>query len=270
MSQVAMEASNVEIDNHVEDEIAACLSLKSPQSFFLFAGAGSGKTRSLINALKYVREDSGQKLRLRGQRIGVITYTNAACNEIVQRIDFDSLFQVSTIHSFAWQLIGGFNADIRDWVKANLGSEIVELQELEAKGRPGTKASVARLAQIESKTQRLQNLATIKKFIYNPNGDNRETNSLKSCRSDRDCREFSFEQSALAKPSDKQISVFSSLTRDRTPIAAWSTHYWKSNPDIAVNFVLGCSAIQCSASIMMEKSALNRLSPLIGVSRLRS
>ena len=30
-----------------DDEIQRCLSLDSPVSFFLYAGAGSGKTRSL-------------------------------------------------------------------------------------------------------------------------------------------------------------------------------------------------------------------------------
>jgi DNA helicase-2/ATP-dependent DNA helicase PcrA len=170
--------SNRTLDDHVDEEIAACLSLKNPNSFFLFAGAGSGKTRSLVTALRYVRDELGDKLRLRGQRIGVITYTNAACDEIISRIDFDALFHVSTIHSFAWQLIGSFHADIRAWLKLNLREEIAELQELEAKGRPGTKASITRLSSIESKAERLARLDTIRTFVYNPNGDNRETNSL--------------------------------------------------------------------------------------------
>ncbi|MED5681991.1 hypothetical protein VZ111_22970, partial [Enterobacter hormaechei] len=48
----------------------------------------------------------------------------------------------------------------------------------EKKGRPGTKASAARQAQIESKQRRLERLAEIKVFTYNPNGDNRERSSL--------------------------------------------------------------------------------------------
>jgi len=178
MSGNAAEGANQTLDAHVEEEIAACLNLQNPRSFFLFAGAGSGKTRSLVNALRYVRSQFGTKLRLRGQRIAVITYTNAACDEIVQRIEFDSLFQVSTIHSFAWQLIGNFNADIRNWLKKSLQAEVADLRELESKGRPGTKASITRLAQIESKTERLSRLEGIRVFVYSPNGDNRETNSL--------------------------------------------------------------------------------------------
>src|SRR4051812_36335465 len=105
MTVVATEASNRTLDDHVDREIAACLDLSNPRSFFLFAGAGSGKTRSLVNALKHLRTHFGKRLRFGGQRIAVITYTNAACDEIVQRMDFDPLVQVSTIHSFAWQLI---------------------------------------------------------------------------------------------------------------------------------------------------------------------
>ena len=178
MTIPALENSNRTIDDHVDEEIASCLNLQNPKSFFLFAGAGSGKTRSLVAALKHVRKQFGTKLKLRGQRIAVITYTNSACDEIVQRIEFNSLFHVSTIHSFAWQLIENFNVDIREWLKKRLHDDIVELEELESKGRAGTKASITRLAQIESKKERLSRLDDIKRFIYNPNGDNRETNSL--------------------------------------------------------------------------------------------
>lgn len=36
----------------VDDKIYRCLDLENPKSFFLFAGAGSGKTRSLVESLK--------------------------------------------------------------------------------------------------------------------------------------------------------------------------------------------------------------------------
>ena len=68
-------------DDHVDDEIAACLDLEKAQSFFLFAGAGSGKTRSLVSALTTLRSSVGPQLRLHAQRIGVIAYSNAACDE---------------------------------------------------------------------------------------------------------------------------------------------------------------------------------------------
>jgi len=178
MNNASLAPSNVTIDDHVDDELAGFLSLEKPTSFFLFAGAGSGKTRSLVNALNYLAKTYRDTLRLRGRRVAVITYTNAACDEITRRTGYDPLFVVSTIHSFAWSQIQGFNTDIRVWLKDNLQREVADLQSEEVKGRPGTKASAARQAQIDSKQRRLERLADIKTFTYNPTGDNRERNSL--------------------------------------------------------------------------------------------
>lgn len=178
MNNVAGASSNVTLDDYVEEELAGFLSLEKPTSFFLFAGAGSGKTRSLVNALNYLAKTYRDTLRLRGRQVAVITYTNAARDEIVRRTEYDPLFVVCTIHSFAWSKIQGFNADIRAWLKDNLQREVADLQAEEGKGRPGTKASVARQAQIDSKQRRLERLADIKTFTYNPTGDNRERNSL--------------------------------------------------------------------------------------------
>ncbi len=178
MNNLDTAESNVKLDDHIEEELAGFLNLEKPRSFFLFAGAGSGKTRSLVNALKYLANTYRDTLRLRGRQVAVITYTNAACDEIKRRIEYDPLFVVSTIHSFAWSQIQGFNADIRAWLKENLQRNIVELQAEEKKGRPGTRASAARQAQIQSKQRRLDRLSDIKKFTYNPNGENRERNAL--------------------------------------------------------------------------------------------
>ena len=93
--------SNISSDDHVDDEIAGYLNPDTPRSFFLFAGAGSGKTRSLVNALTHIRKMHGRTLTFRGQRVAVITYTNAACDEITRRLDFNPLFYVATIHSLS-------------------------------------------------------------------------------------------------------------------------------------------------------------------------
>ena len=178
MKGLATAQLNVTLDDHVEKELAAFLSLENPTSFFLFAGAGSGKTRSLVNALGHLAATYRDALRLRGRQVGVITYTNAACDEITRRIGYDPLFLVSTIHSFAWSQIQGFSADIRAWLNANLQRELADLQAEEEKGRAGTKASAARQVQIDSKQCRLDRLASIKTFTYNPTGDNRERNAL--------------------------------------------------------------------------------------------
>lgn len=170
--------ANDDLDLHVDEEIKNCLNPQAPRSFFLFAGAGSGKTRSLVAALDHLRDTMGERLRMRGQKVAVVTYTKAARDEIVRRTQFDPVISVSTIHSFAWKLIEGFNHDIREWLRVALNVDILDLQVKEAKGRAGTKASAERLADIASKQRRLDRLDTIKKFVYNPDSDNRGKDSL--------------------------------------------------------------------------------------------
>ncbi|MBT2304555.1 ATP-dependent helicase [Variovorax paradoxus] len=178
MSAPEAAAFDDDIDAPVDDEIRKCLDLDAPQSFFLFAGAGSGKTRSLVSALQYVRDKFGESLRLTGQRVGVITYTNAASEEIKRRLAFDPTIDVSTIHSFAWSLIDGLNRDIREWLRTDIAADIAQLQVDEAKGRKGTAASITRISKIASKTKRLQNLDSVKRFVYSPTGEHRGRDSL--------------------------------------------------------------------------------------------
>lgn len=162
----------------VDDEIYRCLDLDNPKSFFLFAGAGSGKTRSLVEVLKRFRKYNVHRLRLNAQQVAIITYTNAACDEIKRRLEFDPAFSVSTIHSFAWELIKPHQNDIRDWLRIRLQSDITELEEAQRKGRAGTKAAEDRPRQIAAKQRRLDALSSIRKFTYNPNGENSGKDSL--------------------------------------------------------------------------------------------
>ena len=162
------------IDDHVDVEIQECLSSDPPKSFFMFAGAGSGKTRSLINTLEYLDKEKGHYLAERGKQIAVITYTNAACDEIRRRLQYKPIFMVSTIHSFLWEMIKNFQQDIRIWVEASIVSEIDDLQ---GKRKTGKRGSVS-AEKIISKQKRLDKIKTVKRFSYNPNGDNLEFDSL--------------------------------------------------------------------------------------------
>jgi DNA helicase II / ATP-dependent DNA helicase PcrA len=167
-------------DNHIDDcidiKIAECLNLENPKSFFLFAGAGSGKTQSLIKALETITITIGEHLHLHGQQVGVITYTNNACNEIKHRLKNNALVYVSTIHSFIWDLIRYFNSDIKEWLKSNLNEDIKELQSKPS--RQGTKAETNRLNKIANKQERLRELNNIKKFTYSPDSKNTERDAL--------------------------------------------------------------------------------------------
>lgn len=171
--------SNTNTPISVDDEIYRCLDLDNPKSFFLFAGAGSGKTRSLVEALKKFREENIDQLRKNAQKVAVITYTNAACDEIKSRLEFDSAFHVSTIHSFAWELIKPYTNDIKNWLNSTLESDIIELNEQQSKAKnTNTKTFLDRASKIESKTNRIKSLESIRKFTYNPNGDNTSIDSL--------------------------------------------------------------------------------------------
>ncbi|WP_288445410.1 UvrD-helicase domain-containing protein [uncultured Chryseobacterium sp.] len=168
-----------EIDAPVDDVIYESIKPSSPQSFFLFAGAGSGKTRTLVNVLDRFKKEFGQEYKLRNKRIAIITYTNAAADEITHRLEYSSIFNVSTIHSFCWELIKNFTHDIKNWIKRNLIVEIAELEVEQSKSRDlNNKTSIGRAKKIESKNKRLASLKTIQKFIYNPNGDNLTKDSL--------------------------------------------------------------------------------------------
>lgn len=165
------------IDDHVDEEIKHCFEEQNHKSFFVFAGAGAGKTRSLVKLLKYLEDNVSEKLTINTQKIAVITYTNAACEEILRRTDYNPIFSVQTIHSFLWELIKGMQHDIKKWLKDNLLSEISELERQQLKGRQGATYD-KRAKKLEEKRKRLEKIENVKKFIYNPNGQNIGYDSL--------------------------------------------------------------------------------------------
>lgn len=166
-------------DAWVDDEILSCLNPDDFKSFFLFAGAGSGKTRTLVNVLTRFKEKWGELFRLQRRTVAIITYTNAAANEIVHRLEYDPIFQVSTINSFAWNLIRPFTADIRNWLKTSLSEDLDALVAEQSKSKNlQNKTSKGRAIKMEYKSRRLGYLDDIQKFTYNPNGDELLKDSL--------------------------------------------------------------------------------------------
>lgn len=79
--------------------------LDQRKSFCLEAGAGSGKTHSLAQALTYLIQTRGDEFLRRSQKIACISYTNAASNIITARTNQHPAILSSTIHSFCWSLI---------------------------------------------------------------------------------------------------------------------------------------------------------------------
>lgn len=91
-----------QIINHIEEN----------KSYVLEAGAGSGKTYTLIQTINYVLKTKGESIKLNNQKIVCITYTNVAKNEIIERLENNPLVIVSTIHEFLWDCIKRFNKQL--------------------------------------------------------------------------------------------------------------------------------------------------------------
>lgn len=92
--------------------------LNEGRSFRLEAGAGAGKTYSLIKALEFLIAKYAREMPRRGQQIACITYTNVARDEILARIDSHLIIRCDTNHGFCWSLISGFQRQLRQLVAA--------------------------------------------------------------------------------------------------------------------------------------------------------
>ncbi|NUQ82286.1 MAG: ATP-dependent helicase [Bacteroidetes bacterium] len=93
------------------DEVFRCI--REKKSFRLEAGAGAGKTYSLVRALNLLIEENGSQFVRQNKRVACITYTNVATAEIVRRTDGNPIIQASTIHSFCWDLCKSFQSALR-------------------------------------------------------------------------------------------------------------------------------------------------------------
>lgn len=83
------------------------------QNFRLEAGAGAGKTYSLVAALKRLISERGTEYIQKGQKVACITFTKVARDEILQEIDAHPAILVETIHSFCWSAMARFQSQLR-------------------------------------------------------------------------------------------------------------------------------------------------------------
>jgi DNA helicase-2/ATP-dependent DNA helicase PcrA len=90
--------------------------LVNKQNFLLSGGAGSGKTYTLIQTLRNVFELDATV------RVACITYTNVAADEIKERSPYSKL-HISTIHDFLWELIKGYQKNLKQAVVALIAAE---------------------------------------------------------------------------------------------------------------------------------------------------
>jgi DNA helicase II / ATP-dependent DNA helicase PcrA len=107
---IALNPAEAAAEN-VRQRIYRCIDER--KSFLVEAGAGAGKTFSLVNALKYLIEKQGRQLLRRYQRVACITYTNVANDEIKDRTDRHPAIHADTINAFCWSVIRPFQPALR-------------------------------------------------------------------------------------------------------------------------------------------------------------
>jgi DNA helicase II / ATP-dependent DNA helicase PcrA len=158
-------------DTDADRELRTYLNQSPPRSFVMVAGAGSGKTTSLVKALDHLAQTKGADLRNRGQQIACITYTEVAVGEIWGDVGNAPLFHVSTIHSFLWTVVHSFQSDLRDWVAGRIDEKIAEAEEKLAKPRTRADTRERLIRDLERyRTQRM-NLSSVRRFTYATGSD---------------------------------------------------------------------------------------------------
>lgn len=114
--------------------------LDEGRSFRLEAGAGAGKTYSLVAALKRMIAARGAELMQSGRQIACITYTEVARDEIAREVERHPAILVETIHAFSWAFLRQYQKALRELVAASekrkdkleeaggVGSKLVEYE----------------------------------------------------------------------------------------------------------------------------------------------
>jgi DNA helicase-2/ATP-dependent DNA helicase PcrA len=160
-------------DTQADLDLLDCLQAQPPISFNMVAGAGSGKTTSLIKGLASILAIHGERLRLRRQRVACITYTEIAAGEIWADVGNNPLIHVSTIHSFLWSIARGFQQDIAAWVANRIEERVGELKQAAADFGPRVqqKTRDKNARDIVRYQQQSEAITTVRSFIYGTGSD---------------------------------------------------------------------------------------------------
>ena len=155
-------------DTDADRQLKDCLLAADKRSFVMVAGAGSGKTTSLIKALATVVRHRRTELRRNRQRVACITYTEIAAGEIWGDVGNDPLVHVSTIHSFMWMLVRSFQSDIRRWVNRRIEEKLGELRAAAASFGPRVqqRTKEKNKRDIERYERERERIASVPSFTY--------------------------------------------------------------------------------------------------------
>lgn len=107
--------------NKAFEKIKECI--EKNDDFCLDAGAGSGKTHTLVSTINYLKNLNADV------KIVCITYTNNAKNEILSRLNDTNNVIVSTIHDFIWKNICKFQKQLRLEVNKYIAEKIEKYEE---------------------------------------------------------------------------------------------------------------------------------------------
>lgn len=124
LTQESQEA--IQEEKQIKQDIFGAI--ESYQNIIFNAGAGAGKTYSLIESLKYIIKNKAEKLTYHNQNIICITYTNVATNEIKERLGNTKLVKVSTIHERLWDLISSYRKQLVEIHIEKLNEELEIIQ----------------------------------------------------------------------------------------------------------------------------------------------
>ena len=145
----------------VEQVVFNCI--KNKESFVLDAGAGSGKTWTLVQALNYALEAKSKELKNNGQKIVCITYTNIAKDEIIERTEHNELIHVSTIHDFLWGCIKRFQSELKvkflELLEEKIAKEQETLSKLTARAVKGKEKSESKITRYKEAIESLNSKA---------------------------------------------------------------------------------------------------------------
>ena len=114
-------------EQQIIDRIGQCID--DGISWIFNAGAGSGKTYALVQSLKMLLDKKGPQFYIHGQKVLCITYTNAAADEIKERLGNTPLVLVSTIHERMWEIIGPYKDQLMKLHRTKLREAIIEKKE---------------------------------------------------------------------------------------------------------------------------------------------
>lgn len=155
-------------DTPADRELRELLDQRPLRCFRVVAGAGSGKTTTLVKALAHVATSHGKTLRSRSQKIACITYTDIAAEEIRSDVQHGANFHVSTIHNFLWTLVNPFQRDIGTWVaeriRERLKAEIETEQGFSSRVRDKRRRQTRE--RIERYERQANEVTSVRRFIY--------------------------------------------------------------------------------------------------------